>query len=263
MAHNINKTECLARAKELLDKESPIHIRYAALELRMCMEAITYEKLRASAKHIPEDLLRMWQPPQAVKALLEYEPNTDKGYTLYAGVEDVPGVPAKEMKYIGAHKPFKLKWLRKNYNKIGKFLHFPNGPEDDLNIVKAKTYLNSVVSQIEDVLSSNITGGWLSEVNVFECELCNKPIIVGNPKLEKTNSAVCLNPNCGGEYFAEKVKNGWEFKLKISEFECVNCGSLNPVENRKIDIGYYFTCSNCGEKHQIVNRQWGYGLCKV
>lgn len=48
-----------------------------------------------------------------------------------------------------------------------------------------------------------------------------------SPDMElKSNSAVCLNPNCGGEYFAEKVEGGWVFKLKISEFECVNCGSL-------------------------------------
>jgi hypothetical protein len=50
---DLDKRACLECAKELIREGSVQSLRYAALELRFCMEIITYEKLRASASHIP------------------------------------------------------------------------------------------------------------------------------------------------------------------------------------------------------------------
>jgi hypothetical protein len=53
----INKYDCLARAKALLDAGDTTSLRYACLELRSCMEEATYEKLRAYAPRLPRDVL--------------------------------------------------------------------------------------------------------------------------------------------------------------------------------------------------------------
>ena len=47
------KRACLDRAKRLLVEPAPEGVRYAALELRMVMEMLTYEKLRAASDVIP------------------------------------------------------------------------------------------------------------------------------------------------------------------------------------------------------------------
>lgn len=51
MAVTGNKREHLHRAKELIATGHAIDLHDAALELRMCLEAMTYEKLRTFEKY--------------------------------------------------------------------------------------------------------------------------------------------------------------------------------------------------------------------
>lgn len=50
---NLDKHSCLARATALLAAPTHENLRYAALELRLCIEAITYEKLRTYSNMVP------------------------------------------------------------------------------------------------------------------------------------------------------------------------------------------------------------------
>jgi len=118
-----DKRSCMARAQQLLAEPTAENLRYAALELRLCIEALTYEKLRAFSDMVPEAVLATWQPPQAVKALLEFEPTADRTFTLFAGVEEQPGIASKNMQYVGQHTALRLTWLRKHYHKLGSLLH--------------------------------------------------------------------------------------------------------------------------------------------
>ena len=71
----MEKREAWVRAKSLLSNEDDGALRSAALELRRCLEAVVYEKLWAYRDRIPADVARRWQPPQAFKALLLFEPD--------------------------------------------------------------------------------------------------------------------------------------------------------------------------------------------
>lgn len=256
------KYKCLERAKSLIDDGSEISLRYAALELRFCMEAITYEKLRSSARHIPPDVLDKWQPPQAVKALLEHEPKSDKGFVLYAGVEEEYGKPSKDMRFVGEHKAFDLKWLRKHYNKVGKLLHYPHTQSGNqpTSVKQLKEYLSIVASEIDEVLKGNILGGWLDQTFQFECEVCYQLIVYGKHTLENSGHVECQNPNCRAEYFGALSEDGANatFQLKVTKFDCAQCGGEIPVENRHIKIGLEFSCPSCSTKHRIEHKQWGY-----
>lgn len=259
---NLDKRSCLERAKNLVGSSDYIKLRYAALELRQCLEAITYEKLKGAASGIPESIIEKWQPPQAVKTLLEFEPSADQKFVLFAGIEKECGKPSKDMKYVGTHKTFKLKWLRKNYNKLGHLLHYPanNQKRIQKSPEELKNYLSSVISEIEGVLQSNILGGWFGETFSFECVLCKQTVVCSVSRTKKTKKAKCLNPNCGGEYFAEISEDGQsKFKLMETKFDCAECNKPIYLENRHLDIGTRFKCESCGTLHQIISRQWGYG----
>ena len=123
---SLDKRACMERAEALLAALKPENVRYAALELRLCIEALTYEKLRSFSSVIPQSVLETWKPPQAVKALLEFEPMADQSFTLYAGVEEEYGKPAPTMQFIGQHNSLRLKWLRKHYHRPGNLLHAPS-----------------------------------------------------------------------------------------------------------------------------------------
>lgn len=251
----------MARAVALLANPKAEHVRYAALELRLCIEELTYEKLRAMSGTVPESVLSTWQPPQAVKALLEFEPTADSSFAIYAGIEDQPGIESKNMQYVGQHTSLRLRWLRKHYNKIGSLLHAaPPGAAGLMSHESTIAYLNEVVNDLAEPLASNITGGSVRTVFEFECAGCKKPVVCNKDAVAKSRKAVCFNPHCGAEYYANVTPDGEAtFELIVTEFDCANCGRLIPVENRKLDIGVTFTCQNCKTKHRIVNRQWLYG----
>ncbi len=259
---SVDKRSCMARARQLLSTEEPNAVRYAALELRLCMEAITYEKLRSFSSSVNPHfvLAKDWQPPQAVKFLLEFEPQADKSFTLAMGVEDEYGQPAKQMNFFGEHKALPYKWLRKHYNKIGKILHVPTTDSEHVEDPKNHvTYLEQVIKDFEEVVAANILGGRIGDVFEFTCEVCKKNIICNADATTKTHQAVCPHHQCGAEYLATIMSGGQcSFALKVSDFDCIRCKSSIPLENHKLVIGLKFACASCGQRHQIVTREWAY-----
>jgi predicted RNA-binding Zn-ribbon protein involved in translation (DUF1610 family) len=256
-----SKYDCHERAKLLIAEGTIVSLRYAALELRYCMEAITYEKLGASASHIPPHIVDTWQPPQAVKMLLEYEPEADKGFVIFAGIEEEYGKPSSNMEFVGEHKAFGFSWLRKHYNKVGGYLHNSQKKETKTeSATEVQTYLRSVADEIEHVLKGSIIGGWMDNVHKIDCVRCGQPVIAGDKTLKKTRDIYCHNPNCRAEYFAnvDAEHGSVSFVLKVTRFDCAKCGVEIPIENRMIDIGYEFKCDKCATKHRIEERQWGY-----
>lgn len=259
-----DKQSCMGRARALVAEGTQESLRYAALELRLCVEALTYEKLRAFSSMIPEEVLKTWQPPQAVKALLEFEPHADRTFILYAGIEEEYGKPSKEMKYVGTHSSLRLGWLRKHYNKLGNLLHVPATHEQITpDTTTLKRYLGDVIEDLAEPLQSTITGGNIRHVFNFTCSECGKPVVANAESVSKKNKAICLNPQCKAEYFAKVDEAGQAtFQLMVTVFECAaeSCDGVTQIENRKLDVGVEFACPKCHLKHLIVHRQWGYGL---
>ena len=257
----LDKRSCMARAQALIANPTDENLRYAALELRLCIEALTYEKLQSFSNIIPEAVLQTWQPPQAVKALLEFEPLADQSFTIFAGIEETPGIESKNMKYVGKHSALRFKWLRKHYHKLGSLLHSALANSERSNSLLTTTlYLNEVINDLAEPLQGNILGGGFRTVYNFDCNQCKKPVICNKDAVAKTHKAVCFNPQCGMEYYASIMDDGSAtFKPIITEFDCVSCKALTAIENRKLDIGLTFKCTACGQKHCFIDRQWGYG----
>lgn len=253
----------MARAQALLTEPTPENLRYTALELRFCIEALTYEKLRAFSNMVPEEVLKTWQPPQAVKALMEFEPSADQTFVLSVGREEEYGKPAPKMQVVGKHTSLRLGWLRKHYNKLGNLLHAPAvGDTQSQSVASLKDYLAEVIADLKEPLESTITGGSLRAVYNFTCSECDKPVVCNAETVREKRKAVCLNPQCKAEYFANVNEAGEAtFQLMVTSFECAaeGCSGVVEIENRKLDVGIEFTCPVCSLRHVIAHRQWGYG----
>lgn len=257
-----DKYSCMAKAKELLvDETEYLNLRYAALELRMCMEFLTYEKLRSYSDVIPATVLATWQPPQAVKALLEFEPRADQTFTLHIGKQDGPGQPAKEMHYLGTHAALPFRLLRKHYHKLGNLLHAPTKPEtSSLDAAKTLTYLQEVVADLEAPLNSNILSCTLRNTWSFTCAQCGNVLVRNAESLSQDSAVACFTPGCDAEYQAELSPDGEAiFKPVLSHFECLQCKADIAISPKKLKIGASFKCSACGKEHGIVGHTWKYG----
>lgn len=112
-------------ATEQLKSGNDSFLKYAALELRMAMEAITYDRAVAFKEEFPEEEYNTWQPKKVMGVLLEIEPTADMDSTISFGLQEEYGVPAKEMNLLGTETILNMKTLKCHYDALGSFLHIP------------------------------------------------------------------------------------------------------------------------------------------
>jgi hypothetical protein len=250
----------LLRARELLARSTPEDVRYAALELRLCLEAMTYEKLRSFAEYLPPSFLeRTWQPPQLLKAMKQLDPIADQSVTLHMGPPVVAGVIPKDEQFqlIGEHRAFGQAWLRKQYNKLGALLHLqPSGP--DTTGPEQRDSLIAIANEIEKAQGGAILGLWCGRTVRFQCDFCGEEPAVSEHFAREQRSAICTNPTCEAEYRTE-TKGEEVFLIPLAVYpECKGCGALIPVQNRDLKQGLVVRCSKCNLEHGFRCR-WEYG----
>ena len=262
MPHSYDKRSSLSRALRLLEIQDDDLLRYVCLELRFCLEAIAYEKLNIYAKRLPKSVLNTWQPPQVIRALLEFEPLADQDFELRISPESALGVPTGNWTSLGSHHTLRLSWLRKSYNKLGNYLHVPL--PDSENRAKptgpVRQEIQKIAEELMPVVESSIDCS-LALVIEYECSVCNSPSVSNIESARKRQKVVCLNSNCQAEFFPTfRGEADVDLQLISTSFDCLSCGAPIAIENRKLSIGLSFTCNTCKASHQIAARQWGYSL---
>ena len=123
MKRHSDKQVHLSKAKEWLAGGESSQLRYASLELRLCLEAIVYEKLEYYKKYVPGVVFSKWQPGHAMKMLKQFEPDADIDCRLAFAPESSPGVTCGPFQAMGEHRFFSTKWLNKNYHRLSSHLH--------------------------------------------------------------------------------------------------------------------------------------------
>ncbi len=257
----LTKRHFLGRAKVLIEAGNANELRYAVLELRCCIEALTYEKLSASHNLLSDEAMSAWQAPQAVRYLLEMDPGADRGFKIFMGTEEVPGQPAKNMQFVGEHRSLNARWVRKHYNKLGSFLHAPHPKQAAKQKLPTQRYLREVAEELERICAANITGGWMASAFEFSCILCSKPIVCTEHKAASETALTCPHPNCSAEYWPLKqFDSTYSFHLMQTVLDCADCKAPIQVQNRDLAIGLRFVCPTCGVYNKIYERHWAYGV---
>ena len=251
-----------ARAATLLESGGDEALRYAALELRMAMEAIAYDKLRVYARRLPSEVLDKWQPPQAMRALLLFEPRAMHSKRVRYAAQGPDGQPPGPWIELGEHRSFDITWLRKAYNKIGSYLHQPApfraACEPDPSTLRAD--LREILAEVKQVAESRLDGALVTAIT-FQCAACDAWVVCNEEGVKATQRAVCLDASCSAEHVATFAADGTvTFHLIATDFDCVKCSAKIPVEDRRLRIGYEFSCPACKAVHVLAQTQWGYGL---
>ncbi len=101
-------------------------LKYAMLELRMAIEALTYDRAIAYKKEFPPDEYETWQPQKVMAGLLEMDPMADRSRSLSYSREETEGSPPREWKRLGSEPVFNTAALKKHYHALGSYLHVQN-----------------------------------------------------------------------------------------------------------------------------------------
>ncbi len=251
--------EALQRANAELASGSDDRLRYAALELRMAMEAITYDRAAAYKDDFPKGEYATWQPKKVLSVLLDLDPAADKSATVSLGPESVPGQPATEMHLLGTDTPLNKATIKQHYDALGSYLHFPTLKQYEAKGIadfgRLRTRCVQIASHLQDVLESPIWNAIFSHISHTNCKRCGKSVrcrLAFNDEIGKEREVHCRH--CDAPYIAINLSaQQVRFKPLETEILCQSdgCGVVSYLWNDRIKAGNVFKCWACGARHEI------------
>jgi hypothetical protein len=231
-------------------------LRYVALDLRRCIEAVVYEKLEAYRKWISEKLARTWQPPQAFKALLEIDPGGENDSVFAVALQDRPdGPPLTPLKAIGTDRRPSVKWLTDTWNSLGSYLHadWPYSRKSKRGV--RREFYERVLSELEPFVSNHFTAA-MTNIIEFECSECGETVVISSHGLKTAGHATCLH--CWLRYSHREQNGEPRFFLEEPKIECDECKKDIYLPLAELKDGYEFKCRHCKTRFMAVLETWGF-----
>jgi hypothetical protein len=248
----------LQNATDELGTNLDQRLRYAALELRMAMECLTYSRALAYKDEFPPEEYETWQPRKVMSVLLEIDPMADKDCSLAMGVEEVPGVPAPIMQSLGTEKILSMSMIREHYDALGSYLHVQSMKQAragvPLDFKKIRTRCDAIAACVDQVLASPIFNLTIGNFSTIECVECGKPIRKRLPHSEAEVKAECYG--CKATYTIADGEGGQVmWKPHQHEIRCANpkCEEKIVIWYHELEIGRGWKCKGCGGDNVFVH----------
>jgi hypothetical protein len=240
-------------------------LRYAALELRDAMEAVTYDRALAFKDEIPPEEYRTWQPRKLMAVLVDIDPSIGMTTTIAVGIESEYGKPAENMETLGTDQVLTLKDVKTHYDAIGSHLHMPSLEQLETGKIadpaKLRTRCEAVVAALEAVLSSPVHNGTLGDFALLaECmnEACRRPVRKRIPHGKTEIEAECFE--CKATYTVVAHPGGVvEFKPKVTLVGCPLSG-LQRLLRRPHSEWQHFQSDNAS--YDEANTHYTHGFPK-
>lgn len=243
--------KCLHAAQQQINSGDDRRLVYAALELRMALEGLTYDRALAYKDEFPPKEYETWQPRKIMAVLLEIDSNADKGGSLAIGVEPAYGVQPEKMNYLGSEDVLNMSTLRKHYDALGSYLHLPSmkkfleGKKVDLDRLRSRC--EEIAHFLEQIFRSSVFNVTLGSFATLDCMECGKPVRKRLPIDAGKTEARCFD--CGASYtliIKSDRKVTWE--PHQIEIECAKegCRQVAVLWRHEFEAGRYWTCKECG-----------------
>lgn len=250
--------QALARAKAELAAAQDERVKYAALELRFAMEAVTYDRAQALKNEIPPEEYKTWQPRKLMQVLHDIDPMLGMSASIAVGVEETYGVepPADKMQFLGTDTVFTLADLKEHYDAIGSYLHVPSLAQfmksGMPNEAKLRVRCEAVAAALDVVLSSPIWNTTFGSFSEFECVRCKKLVRKRIPVGKDEVEAPCFE--CKAQYVLSLTSDHQvvvrpKTVLISCEGDC--CTETMALWPDEVKPGTHWTCKGCGEHWAI------------
>ncbi len=262
----------ISRIEKLLADGSDSSVTYAALECRLAIERICYERLRVAHDYISHEDIRRWQPREVVNILIqEVDANAASTFTLSISEEptnsggDAPTLAeyqAMEFVPVGTKIGFNANKLGKLWNALANLALHVSAPISKAATVRHYGDKDKIVAKVREALAeikeiSNgtlLSTGFGTEVS-FDC-YCGVKNKRKLALLKAGQTVNCINPNCDESY--EFVSADASFGRRALDVACKHCGTVKVVPRRmiekvKYDQFIHYQCDGCGDTVYI---QW-------
>ena len=259
----------ISQIEKLLEEGSESSLTYAALECRLAIERICYERLRLAHDYISHDDLRKWQPSDIVKTLIQ---EVDERAATTMTVSVAPGSPAEntpegyealDWKPLGKQIGFNPSKLGRLWNGLAKLALHIEVPSSKDAIVKQYGDTQAIASKVEQALAEikRISEGTLMSSGIgeevsFEC-ICGSKNKRRLGLLRDGQIINCISPNCDESYVY--VQSDVSFGRRTFEIVCRACGASHDIPKRMAEkLGtnqhIHFDCEECSETIYVIWR---------
>lgn len=262
----INLEFSILQIEELLKQNTHSSLTYAALECRLAIEQICYERLRLSHDYISHDDLKKWQPRDIVNTLIqEVDSHAAETLTISISTESRPHGSSpptleeyQEMEFvpIGTQVGFDPKKLGMLWNALANLaLHvtIPISKEHEVcrygDAKKIKAKVEEALDEVKRIGKGSLNSSGLGQEISFDCDCGSK----NKRRLEllKHGQVIsCINPSCNESY--EFDKEDRSFTKRVFEIKCKLCDAHNylpkkALEKMPINQSVSIDCHGCGE----------------
>jgi hypothetical protein len=162
---------------------------------------------------------------------------------------------------IGEQKIPPIKWLSKNYNKLGNFLHLvePSKAKD-----KNKKEIKKTIEPIAEELREYVKGNLLitqKNIEISQCPICNQDFAFSTKTVKQGDIKKCSNFRCGGQFKVniDKQLNKITFSYNTYDVNCPSCSKIIIIAEDKMKNLEKFNCTSCDSEF-IPKRTYEFAL---
>lgn len=246
----------LERANGEIESKIDVRLRYAALELRICIEAVTYDRAQCYEELLAPDVYSKWQPQRLMESLIEIEPHANEGPTVHFLDESNAEARLPTWVSLGKETVFTLKDIRDEYHALGSFVHLPNLDKaaTGTNFEKMRTRCIHISSKLTEVLSSPVFNAVFQNIVELPCDSCGNTILKHVPAHAASVEAKCYK--CNAAYKISAQEDGTYSSHRLGKIvPCINegCDGVLAIPREEIKDRAEIACQTCKSKFFLAH----------
>lgn len=241
----------LAVARKLIENGDEASLRYACLELRLCLETIAYRHLQEYGETFPGHIVGEWKPDHIVKVLASFDPvNAQSGKISFRAYTPGEVEPAGEFIEIGESKAIPWRKFRQLYNKLGNYLHMP-APEKKPKPRKPLTSdtFTDILAALDDAAAATVIFAVKHVINAT-CD-CGNTLYVGASEFDNSDPVVCGNTKCNLPWAKFTTEDGTQVLRPVSHIT-ITCRCEATLHIPQERAWAPFRCRNCGTSQKLI-----------
>jgi DNA-directed RNA polymerase subunit RPC12/RpoP len=256
------KYRSLARA--YLDKAQDLingtddDLMSACLQLRQCIESLSYGLLVTYRHELSSGAMMSWIPRRVLDELEAADPlaNTSRSVSI-----EIPGAEgaASTLGISGEDRRFSPKWANKAYNKLSNILHVPTPKALKAQSVLAPEKVREQCAEYARVLAQVFeTEIWNFVSGQFVSHTCDCGFLIKR-RVETINKDTVFEcSECERKYDVTSIDDKQVgICLRVAQWACNACGSGNEMGAHELVEGKEIECPKCGG-HAKIQRAWAF-----
>lgn len=263
--------------EKLTEEGTERALTYAALECRLTLEYLCYERFKMTYTYLSLDDLKGWSPRDVVKQVSEdIDSNITNEFTLSISKEPTEGrsLNTKEdyesLEYVavGTQSALNLKRIHKLWHGLSNAaLHIPvpsiGSGELTLyqNREKIRKVIESTVDYLRGIKGNLLMAGPLGEVFSFNCQDCGIKIARPVKNLVSPLAVNCISPECKESYLLEPGEQEKDIKItrRVFRIKCQSCDEdldvpSNIFKELRFDQQLNIVCGSCQTSLELIMR---------